>query len=255
MIGSSRVQTPLQNRADLLRKGQFLGVPFDDFDRGGREQLIFLLMNGLRPDSQVLDLGCGVLRGGYWLIHFLDAGGYHGIEPHAERLEIGTTVILESETLRLKEPLFDSNATFDTDAFGKKFDFFLAYSIWTHAPKHQIEVMLDGFVRNSRDDAAFLASILPARRKADDYTGDKWFGTSHDSHVPGCIRHSFSWIREACSRRGLHVQMVGRDWIGQIWLRVDRSGTRPMIPELPIRSRSGRAFERLRERMRPYHYV
>ena len=251
MLGSSWMQTPLQNRADLLRDGQFLGVPFDDFDRSGREQLIVLLMNGLRPDSQVIDLGCGVLRGGYWLIHFLDAGCYHGIEPHAERLAIGIEVILESETLRLKQPSFDSNTTFDTTTFGKKFDVFLAYSIWTHAPKHQIEFMLDGFVRNSRDDAAFLASFLPARHKADDYTGDKWFGTSHDSDVPGCIQHSFSWIRNACSRRELHVQMLGRDGIGQTWLRVDRSGTKPMIPEIPIRSRSARFFELLRELMRP----
>ncbi|HYC59568.1 MAG TPA: hypothetical protein VEK79_08375 [Thermoanaerobaculia bacterium] len=249
------MQTPLQNRADVLRDGPFLGVPFDDFDRSGREQLIFLLMNGLRPDSQVLDLGCGVLRGGYWLIHFLDAQRYHGIEPHAERLAIGTDIILESETLRLKQPSFDSNTTFDMAIFGKKFDFFLAYSIWTHAPKHQIDLMLDGFIRNSSEDAAFLASFLPARRKADDYTGDQWFGTSHDSDVPGCIQHSFSWIRNTCSRRELHVQMLGRDGIGQIWLRVDRRGTKPMIPELPVRSRSGRAFELLRERMRSYHFV
>lgn len=245
----------LQNRVDLLRDGPFLGIPFDDFERGGREQLIILLMNGLKPDSRVVDLGCGVLRGGYWLIHFLDAGGYHGIEPHAERLAIGTEVILESETLRLKRPSFDSNMIFDTAVFGKELDFFLAYSIWTHAPKHQIEVMLDGFVRDSRPDAAFLASFLPARHKSDDYTGDTWFGTSHDSEVRGCIQHSFSWIRDACRRRNLHVQMFGRDGIGQIWLRVDRHGTKPKIPEFPVRSRSARAFEHLRERMRTYHFV
>ncbi len=245
----------LQNRVDHLREGPFLGVPFDDFERGGREQLIFLLMNGLRPDSRIVDLGCGVLRGGYWLIHFLDPGCYHGIEPHAERLAVGTEVILESETLRLKQPAFDANTTFDTAPFGKEFDFFLAYSIWTHAPKQQIEVMLDGFVRHSRPDAAFLASFLPARRRADDYAGDTWFGTSHDSDVAGCIQHSFSWIRNACRNRGLHVQMIGRDGIGQVWLRIDRSGRRPLIPELPVHSRSARAFERLRERMRSYHFV
>lgn len=245
----------LQNRVDRLREGPFLGVPFDDFERGGREQLIILLMNGLTPGSRVMDLGCGVLRGGYWLIHFLDAGGYHGIEPHTERLALGTQVILESETLRLKQPSFDSNTTFDTSSFGKEFDFFLAYSIWTHAPKHQIEVMLDSFVRTGHRDAVFLASFLPARLNADDYTGDTWVGTSHDSDARGCIQHSFSWIRNACRRRSLHVQILGRDGIGQLWLRIDRRGTSPAIPEFPVRSRSGRAFERLRERIRRYHFV
>jgi hypothetical protein len=77
----------------------------------------------------VIDLGCGVLRAGYWLIHFLDAHCYYGIESHAERLEAGRKTILEPDTERTKKPRFDTNANFDTGVFGVTFDFFLAYSI------------------------------------------------------------------------------------------------------------------------------
>src|SRR5689334_13425954 len=116
----------LQERAEDLRDGKFVGVPVDGFERAGREQLIFLLMNGLTPTSKVIDIGCGVLRAGYWLIHFLEPRSYCGIEPSAERLAIGTTNIIESHILETKQPRFDTNERFDSSVFGERFDYFLA---------------------------------------------------------------------------------------------------------------------------------
>jgi len=53
---------------------------------------------------------------------------------------------------------------------GLKFDVFLARSVWTHAPKSQIQAMLDGFVQALRPDSFFLTSYYPAR----------WFGAAHE---------------------------------------------------------------------------
>ncbi|HEV7798776.1 MAG TPA: class I SAM-dependent methyltransferase, partial [Pyrinomonadaceae bacterium] len=139
----------LQKRAELLGEKAFLGVPVQGFAKGGRELLTYLLNAGLNPDSRVVDIGCGVLRGGYWLIHFLNPNCYCGIEPHEGRLEMGVHTILEPEVLAAKRPRFDTNPRFDTSVFGEKFDFFLAYSVWTHAAKPQIEAMLDSFLRDA----------------------------------------------------------------------------------------------------------
>src|SRR5678816_1524580 len=201
----------LQQRAEMLGEKTFLGVPVKDFEKGGRELLIYLLNAGLNPDSKVVDIGCGVLRGGYWLIHFLDPECYFGIEPHAGRLETGTRTILEPDVLEAKRPRFDTNPHFDTSVFGQKFDFFLAYSVWTHASKPQIQAMLDSFLRDSKDGGAFLVSYLPAGWRRPDYQGDKWNGTSHESDVPGCIYHSLRWIKAECERRGLDTRELGRD--------------------------------------------
>src|SRR5262245_34622117 len=135
----------LQERFEALSKNRFLGVPVKAFESGGREQLHYLLRAGLLPTSKLIDLGCGVLRAGYWIIRYLDPGGYCGIEPHQERLHIGTHDILDPGTIESKRPRFHSNPDFDTSVFAEKFDFFLAYSIWTHASKPQIQVMLDAF--------------------------------------------------------------------------------------------------------------
>src|SRR5437660_14464 len=211
----------------MLAERKFLGVPVLDFERGGREQLIYLLAAGLNPDSKVVDVGCGVLRGGYWLIHFLDPGCYCGIEPHTWRLEMGINTILEPEVLEFKRPRFDTNPHFDTSVFGEKFDFFLAYSIWTHASKRQIQIMLDGFVRDSADHAAFLLTFLPSGWRHPDYQGDGWLGTSHESEVAGTIAHSLRWIKSQCAERGLIVRKLSRDKAHRHrWLEIRRVSDR-----------------------------
>ncbi len=219
----------IQVRAEALDRSKFFGVPITGFENAGRRQFILLLMAGLEPQSKVLDLGCGVLRAGYWLIHFLDAHCYYGIEPHRERLDVGETVILEPDTERAKHPHFDTNAEFDSGVFGVKFDFVLAYSIWTHASKPQIEVMLDTFLKNSNPGAIFLTSILPAGWRRRDYRGNAWVGTSHESDVAGCIRHRLKWVKGECRRRGLRMLKLGRERDGQTWLQISRDAGRKLL--------------------------
>ena len=225
----------IQKTVEKLGEQSFLGFPAKEFESGGREQFIYLLRAGLAPDSRIVDLGCGVLRAGYWLIHFLNPGRYYGIEPHTDRLDLGVNLILEPETLAAKRPRFDTNPNFDTSVFGENFDFFLAYSIWTHASKRQIQTMLDSFVRDMADNGAFLVTYLPAGLTKPDYKGEAWHGTSHESDVPGCIHHSRRWLMTECKRRRLAVNELGRDQTcGQSWLEIKR--LEPVAEVRPTRS-------------------
>jgi len=219
----------VQRRAERLDRSRFFGVPVAEFENAGRQQLILLLLAGLEPQSKVVEIGCGILRAAYWLVHFLDSGCYFGIEPHRDRLATGRAAILEPGLEETKRPRFDVNAEFDTAVFGETFDFFLAYSIWTHAAKPQIEIMLDNFVRDSNPEAVFLTSILPAVWPWRDYNGRMWFGTSHQSNIPGCIRHSMWWIKRQCQRRGLRIVTLGRERHGQTWLAISRGHARRLL--------------------------
>jgi SAM-dependent methyltransferase len=214
----------IQQAAQLLdSKGIFTGGPLAYFEPAGRLQLITLLREGIYPQSKVLDLGCGCLRGGYWLIHFLDSGCYFGIEPNAEMLQAGIDHLLEPAVLEKKCPCFDNNDHYDFSVFGAKFDAVVARSIWTHASKGQIAVMLDRFRASSSEDAFFLTSYCPAgmvflRR---DYKGDGWKGRSHQSDKPGRVAHSFRWIREQVEARGMAVtQLPDFVFSGQHWLKI-----------------------------------
>src|SRR5580704_2629944 len=147
----------------LEQQGIFSGGPPHLFESAGRLQLATLVREGLYPYSRLLDVGCGCLRAGYWLIRLLDPGCYYGIEPNTKMLQAGIEQVIGPELHAAKRPSFDTNDRFDFSVFGVQFDVFLARSIWSHAAKSQIQTMLDGFVKHSSLDAFFRASYYPAR--------------------------------------------------------------------------------------------
>ena len=210
---------------DLANKGVFSGGPNHLFESAGRLQFATLIREGLWPDSKLLDIGCGALRAGYWLVRFLDANCYYGIEPAKEMLELGINHFLTPELMRQKCPHFDTNDRFDFSVFQNKFDVFLARSIWSHASKPQIRTMLKSFVETANPRAFFLTSYLPAkwyRRYQRDYQGSDWVGRSHNRVQPGEIRHSFRWIKSECETLNLTVHPLSdRPFNGQFWLRID----------------------------------
>ena len=193
-----------------------------DFETIGRLSLIVLLKEGLYPSSKVLDIGCGCLRGGYWIVNFLKPGHYFGIEPNKEMLDAGIQEILGSGLVQEKQPRFDYNTTFDFSVFGEKFDFFVARSIWTHASKEQIQNMLYSYTKTKTDMAVFLTSYLRAGLLRNrDYKGDQWIGKSHESTIPGLVYHSSMWITHECEKRGLQVKELKEGRRNrQRWLRI-----------------------------------
>lgn len=218
----------LTERAAILQsRGIFIGGSARLFDIPGRKILMTLLESGLYPNSTVLDIGCGCLRGGYWLIHFLEKNCYYGIEPDKEMLKAGIEILLEPEEIRLKNPRFDSNQDFDFSVFNQKYDFFVARSIWTHTSKNQICTMLDGFCQTSSENGVFLASFIKASLLRPDYKGTRWVGRSHTSDEVGVVAHSLGWIQRECEKRGLDVQEILDETLNfgnQTWLKITRQG-------------------------------
>lgn len=193
------------------------------------EQLSALLEQGMTPDSYVLDVGCGMLRCGHWIIQLLKPGHYCGIEPVPERVKQGLQQTLDPVMIELKQPRFDHNDRFDFSVFGVKFTHFVARSIWSHTSKQQIELMLDGIAEWGAPNAVCLASFKPAALDgADDYQGDEWVGKSHESGTAGIVKHSVKWIREACRQRGLEMEISRRAPVksneqGQVWAVVRKT--------------------------------
>jgi SAM-dependent methyltransferase len=201
-------------------RGTFVGCPLELFELTARDPLCVALMEGLNPDSSVLEVGCGCLRVGYWFIQFLNAGRYCGIEPNEQMLAAGRDVLLGTMDAE-KQPRFDTNDRFDFGAFGTTFDFVIAFSIWTHASKSQISTMLDQFKRTANPGAKFVTSWLSPRPSMADYNGTSWVGRSHESDQPGCVAHCPEWIREAAASRGLGLKIFeGFTTIHQNWVIV-----------------------------------
>jgi SAM-dependent methyltransferase len=199
----------IPEKIDALKtNGTFLGGPEHLFEEAGRRTLMTLLSEGLLPTSKVLDIGCGCMRCGFWLVQFLEEGAYFGIEPNARMLESGIKVMLGPELVSVKRPAFSYSDKFDFHTFGEKFDFFLARSIWTHASKVQISLMLD----------------IPATTSTSDYSGDVWVGRSHESEQAGVVHHAAEWIAQSCTSRGLRIRPIEDPLLSfgnQAWLCIE----------------------------------
>lgn len=242
--------TRLQERAEHIKRQdprRNMGGDIQQFERVGRHQLEMLLHEGLYPDSKLLDIGCGTLRGGYWAMHFLDPGCYYGIEPYTERLQIGLDWIMEPEALERAAPHFAANDDLDLSVFGVQFDFVIARSIWTHTSKTQICTMLDTFLEASAPDGVLLVSYVPTSAlpepvrawlmrvlhkiprglsiwgrlfgrvpKLPDYAGSDWEAQ--------LVAHSFRWIATQCAARDLAVRELDYGVVRQqVWLRIERA--------------------------------
>jgi len=206
--------------------GGFTGGKLHLFAEAGRYTLESSLQNGLKPHHHLLDLGCGALRNGYWLIRFLDSGCYFGIEPVERYVRIGLKHAVGPELAAEKNPRFDHGRNFDFSVFGVKFDFVVARSIFSHASADQIEVAMASFRENSSERAVMLSSYAPAPNRpahaiADETPRDSRWATRAHSRLR---RYSLDFLQTLATRYGLSVVDFGDRYNGQVWLRVTRAG-------------------------------
>ena len=199
----------------------FTGGPVNSFEEAGKLQLITLLKCGLIPSSKVLDVGCGALRGGYWMIKFLNKDCFFGIEPNETMLQIGINEFFTAEELNEKNPRFDHNDQFDLTCFDTQFDFVHARSIWTHTSTQQIDAFLDSFKKVAHPDSLLLTSYLRINLLKKEYKGDDWIGISHESDEKGIARYSFKTIKKICDKHGLSCKELPFDvYNSQIWIAI-----------------------------------
>jgi SAM-dependent methyltransferase len=211
---AGEIESQYGNAARVAGFGQSL-----HFAEVARDMFMLLIDCGLMPHHKVCDIGCGVLRLGFFLTRFLDDGCYFGTEVRPETVEIGRRHLLGPHLAEKASVKFDGN--YDLSIFGEKFDFVIARSIWSHTPKVDILRLLDSFAQNSTSGGVLLASCLPAAAAEEDYSGDKWSGP--------VIRHFFYWITAEARRRDLiTAEITSRNETGsyvdritrQLWLRI-----------------------------------
>lgn len=107
----------------------------------GRLQCDYLVANGLEPHHDLLDIGCGTLRGGRHFIRHLEPGRYTGIDISSEAIAFGARLV-EDEGLSDRRPTLLVSADRDLrfrQFAGKQFDFLLAQSVFSHLPAENIE--------------------------------------------------------------------------------------------------------------------
>jgi SAM-dependent methyltransferase len=100
----------------------------------GRFIFEHVVAEGLRPEHRLLDIGCGALRFGHWVIPYLDVGRYHGIDAHLKSLEAAARYEIPLHRLEEKRPRLLWSDRFDVEHFGVTFDWALDFFTTVHVP-------------------------------------------------------------------------------------------------------------------------
>ena len=126
----------------------------------GRYQAAYLRTHGLARHHQLLDIGCGNLRGGRHLIAYLEPGCYVGVDISEKILSAARTVI-EKDSLQAKRPrlllICDNRFALLPD---KSFDVVHAHSVFSHCEARVIDQCLFHVRRLMRRDAFFDFTFL-----------------------------------------------------------------------------------------------
>jgi SAM-dependent methyltransferase len=134
------------------------------WDELGPLQLHYLVINGLRAQHSLLDIGCGPLRGGRHFIRYLAPGHYTGFDLSANALQAARDLIA-AERLSAKQPRLVLNVGMDlrfAPFAGEQFDFLLAHAVFTQLMPEHIEECFAHIGALMRADSVFFFSFREA---------------------------------------------------------------------------------------------
>ena len=131
---TGRETGPGEAARDPLWHRQAVGGLWEEI---GRLQFDFMVDRGLRPEHQLLDIGCGSLRGGVRFVEYLDPGHYVGVDVSADLLAAGRGELRRRGLLE-KNPALIEDGSFSFSSIGREFDYAIAQSVFTHLPLNSI---------------------------------------------------------------------------------------------------------------------
>ncbi|MEX0450077.1 class I SAM-dependent methyltransferase [Spiribacter sp. 221] len=133
------------------------------WDKMGEHQFKFLLQNGLKPESSLLDIGCGSLRGGVRFINYLDEEKYTGFDISKGVIQAGMEKLDELGLGNKKPTIFvneGKNLRFE-DLDGECFDYLLAQSVFSHLHAAHIEECFENLNKVMHADSRFFFTFHP----------------------------------------------------------------------------------------------
>lgn len=127
------------------------------WEKIGQLQFEFLINKGLHPHHQMLDLGCGTLRGGRHFIKYLNKSNYYGMDISPEAIAYAKKLVRQEKLLE-KNPnlLISKNKDLKFREFSNKtFDYILAQSVFTHLKPENIKECFENIGNIMQENSVF----------------------------------------------------------------------------------------------------
>ena len=139
----------------------------EEFESSADSLFELLKKIGIRPESKILDVGCGTGRITSKLIGYLsDHGFYFGVDIAPEAIEFC------EKHFRRENFKFLQNNFKKIPINNQKFDFVLIHSVFTHMYPDEIQVCLKECIKIVEKTSIILADIF-ITKESKDYFGDR----------------------------------------------------------------------------------
>jgi len=168
----------------------------------GQLQFDFLLSQGLKPHSYLLDIACGSLRLGVKVIPYLEPSHYLGVEKESELVKEGLEKELDPNIRIEKRPNIIISKSFEFERLNHKADFAISQSLFTHIPSSLITLCFKKLHPWLEDDGSFYATFFRTERKVKNPT---W------SYDHGYFAYTQAEMREFGEKNGYVYKYIG-DW-------------------------------------------
>jgi cyclopropane fatty-acyl-phospholipid synthase-like methyltransferase len=174
----------------------------------GRLQFEFLRARGLKPNHRLLDIGCGSLRGGLHAIEYLEDGHYYGLDINPSLIEAARHELKLAGLLH-KHPHLAVSDHFGLRQFRRKFDYVLAFSVFTHLFANHIIRCLTQAREALAPEGRFFATFFMAPHSVH---------VASIVHQPGGVKteydrdpfhYSLEEIRAMATLASLSVETIG----------------------------------------------
>jgi cyclopropane fatty-acyl-phospholipid synthase-like methyltransferase len=164
-----------------------------------RFQLDYLATHGLKPDSTLLDYGCGALAAGIHFIEYLAPAKYVGVDISTEVLAEGRRR-LERMNLSKKRPELHRIESGSLAALKeRRFDVIWAQSVLTHMPPGDIQNLLQAIRPHLHEGSRFFATFAATDGEPHQKLFKDWY-------------YNIEFFRRQADASGLHVQVM-EDWV------------------------------------------
>jgi hypothetical protein len=175
------------------------------WDEIGRVQFDFMVDQGLKPQDILVDVGCGGLRGGRFFIAYLDPECYLGIDHNKWLIKAGLEHEVPKRLRKEKRPQFVISDRFEFHKFGKRPNYGLAQSLFSHLTRDDILLCLANLRSEIREGGRFYATFVPKGLLPDDYVNPEH---SDDLHA---FQYDADEILALGRQTGWEAKYIG-DW-------------------------------------------
>lgn len=151
-----------------IQKGRHRSMIGGMWEAMGELQLKFMKEHGLQPHHELLDVGCGSLRGGIYFIKYLNEGKYSGLDINPSLIRAGQAEVKKAN-LNGKKPILLVNNSFHFHLFKKKFDYAIAQSVFTHLPVNVIQRCLVNMEKVLNPGGKFYVTFFETKDRFNDH--------------------------------------------------------------------------------------